>query len=181
MEMFDYNECEARFGSAYRIRSAIADGRVFRLAKGVYSLTGKESELEVLQFLYPESVLSFGAAYYYYDLTDVVPEQYDFVTARNARRITDERVKQYYVSEAVLRVGMCERVLQGERLRIYDLERMVIETARMKCSLPPDFYKEIVLALRAKTSEMVPAKIGDYLENFPKRETIVRIIDEEIF
>lgn len=179
--MFDYKECEARFGSAYRIRNAIADGKVFRLAKGVYSLTGKGSELEVLQFLYPESVLSFGAAYYYYDLTDVVPEQYDFVTARNARRITDERVKQYYVPEQVLRVGMCERELQGERLRVYNLERLVIETARMKCSLPPDFYKEIVLALRAKTNEMVPAKIGDYLGNFPKREMIERIIDEEIF
>lgn len=179
--MFDYKECKARFGSAYRIRSAIADRKVFRLAKGVYSLTGKESELEVLQFFYPESVLSFDAAYYYYDLTDVVPEQYDFVTARNAHRIMDERVKQYYVPEEVLRVGMCERELHGEKLRIYDLERLVIETTRMKCTLPSDFYKEIVLALRAKTSEMVPAKIGDYLENFPKRETIERIIDEEIF
>lgn len=169
------------FGSAYRIERAIADGKIFRLAKGVYSLTGKESELEVLQFLYPESVISIGTAYYFYDLTDVIPERYDFVTARNARRITDARVKQYYVPGEVLKVGMCKRVFQGETLRIYDLERLVIETARMKCALPSDFYKEIVLALRAKTGEMIPAKIGDYLENFPKHDMIERIIDEEIF
>ena len=62
-----------------------------------------------------------------------------------------------------------------------DLERLVIETARMKCSLPPDLYKEVILAFRKRSDDIVPSKIVEYLDRFPKRDRIERIIDEEVF
>ena len=89
-----YKTCLEQFGSPYQIDKAIADGRLFKMVPGVYSDSGSESEIEVLQCRYPESVVTLGTAYYYYDLTDVVPETYDFLTARNARRIQDERIRQ---------------------------------------------------------------------------------------
>ena len=134
-----------------------------------------------MQWRYPESVITLGTAYYYYDLTDVIPETYDFLTARNARRIQDDRIRQYYIPAEVLKVGMIVRDCNGERIRTYDLERLVIETARMKCALPSDLYKEVISAFRKRTDEIIPAKIGEYLERFPKRDRIERIIDEEVF
>ena len=102
-------------------------------------------------------------------------------TARNARRIQDDRIRQYYIPAEVLKVGMVIRDCNGERIRTYDLERLVIETARMKCALPSDLYKEVISAFRKRTDEIIPAKIGEYLERFPKRDRIERIIDEEVF
>ena len=180
MALMGYKTCLERFGSPYQIDKAIADGRLFKMIPGVYSDSGSESEIEVLQCRYPESVVTLGTAYYYYDLTDVVPETYDFLTARNARRIRDERIRQYYIPAEMLKVGMVVRTFNGEHIRTYDLERLVIETARMKCSLPPDLYKEVILAFRKRSDEIVPSKIVEYLDRFPKRDRIERIIDEEV-
>lgn len=181
MALMGYKMCLERFGSPYQIDRAIADGRLFKMIAGVYSDNGSESEIEVLQYRYPESVITLGTAYYYYDLTDVIPDTYDFLTARNARRIQDERICQYYIPAALLKVGMVAKVFNGEHIRTYDLERLVIETARMKCSLPFDLYKEVILAFRRRADEIIPSKIDEYLDRFPKRNRIERIIDEEVF
>ena len=181
MALYNYKTCQERFGSAYKILKAEADGCLHKMDKGVYSDTGRESELEVLQFKYPDSVVTLGTAYYFYDMTDVVPDEYDFVTARSDGRINDDRVRQYYVPANVLKTGMVIRDFNGEKIRTYDLERLLIETARRKTSLPSDLYKEVVLEFRRRTGAMQPAKIGEYLVGFPKRELIERIIDEEVF
>ena len=51
----------------------------------------------------------------------------------------------------------------------------------MKSELPSDLYKEVILEFRKRTESMYPAKIGEYLVGFPKRDLIERIIDEEVF
>lgn len=181
MALFNYRICQEKFGSPYQIEKAVVNGRLHKMEKGVYSDTGRETELEVLQFRYPESVVTLGTAYYFYDMTDVVPEEYDFVTARSDGRIKDGRIRQYYLPAEVLKVGMVTRDFHGESVRTYDLERLLIETARMKSVLPSDLYKEVVLEFRKRTDSMYPAKIGEYLVGFPKRDLIERIIDEEVF
>ena len=181
MSLYNYKTCQERFGSPYQIGKALANGHLYKMDKGVYSDTGRETELEVLQFKYPDSVVTLGTAYYFYDMTDVVPEEYDFVTARNDGRIKDGRIRQYYVPAEVLKVGMVIRDFNGEKIRTYDIERLLIETARMKSELPSDLYKEVILEFRKRVEIMYPAKIGEYLVGFPKRDLIEKIIDEEVF
>lgn len=179
--MLTYKDCEEREGSLFRIKKAIREGRLHKMAKGIYSDTGDESELEVLQKRYPESVATLETAYYCYNLSDNIPDRYCFATAANARRIKDSRVRQCYVPAKVLWLGAKDVEFLGEKVRTYDLERLLIETARMKCAMPPDLYKEVILAFRGKVNEMYPAKIGDYLKEFPKRDLIERIVYEEVF
>lgn len=181
MSLYSFKSCQERLGSPYQIGKALADGRLHKMDKGVYSDTGSETELEVLQFKYPDSVVTLGTAYYFYDMTDVVPDEYDFVTARSDGRIRDERIRQYYVPAEVLKVGMVTVDFNGEKIRTYDLERLLIETARMKSALPSDLYKDVILEFRKRAESMYPAKIGEYLVGFPKRDLIERIIDEEVF
>ena len=47
--LLNYNECKMRFGSAYQIEKALKEGCLFKMDKGVYSESGDESEIEVLQ------------------------------------------------------------------------------------------------------------------------------------
>ena len=51
----------------------------------------------------------------------------------------------------------------------------------MSCVMPPDLYKEVILAFRKRSDDIVPSKIVEYLDRFPKRDRIERIIDEEVF
>ena len=179
--LFDYNECRKRFSSPYQIEKAVEDCRIYKMMPGVYSDTGAESELEVLQARYPKSVLTLETAYQYYNLTDVISDVYTFATPRNAPRIKDERIKQYYVPGEVFGVGMTTAEFEGEKLRIYDRERLLIETVRMKERLPLDLYREVINSFRKVREDLYAAKIGDYLEGFGRKEGFMKIIEAEVF
>lgn len=66
-------------------------------------------------------------------------------------------------------------------MRIFDRERLLIETIRMRTKLPYDLYREVIGNFRQVISDMYPAKMYDYLESFPKKDAIDRIIRSEVF
>ena len=70
---------------------------------------------------------------------------------------------------------------EGESLRIYDLERLLVETARMKNLMPADLYKEIVLWYRANLAKLDSSKIGEYAVAFPHKDRILSVIDAEVY
>ena len=90
-------------------------------------------------------------------------------------------MKQYFVPRRIYDIGVGEIIRGGEKVRIYDLERLLIDTARMKNLMPADLYREVISNYRTRIGELSPAKITDYLEKFPKRNMIERILDEEVF
>ena len=177
----DYNECRRRFGSPYQIDKAVADGRLTKIEPGVYSDGGRVSELATVQFKYPRGILAFESAYFYHDLTDVIPDAYHLATPSNAPAINDPRVRQYYFPPAIYAVGVVEIDYCGDKVRTYDLERLLIDTARMKSKLPSDLYKEVILSFRSRIGSLSEEKIGSYLPFFPKRNMIERILYEEVF
>jgi predicted transcriptional regulator of viral defense system len=177
----NYADCRKRFGSPYQIDKAITDGRIRKIEPGIYSDGGRVSELEAIQFKYPKGILSFESAYFYHDLTDAIPDAYHLATPSNAPEIKDPRIRQHYVPAQIHAIGITEISYCGDRVRTYDLERLLIDTARMKSKLPSDLYKEVVLAFRSRTGTMSEEKIGAYLQLFPKRNMIERILYEEVF
>ena len=179
--LLNYNECKMRFGSAYQIEKALKEGCLFKMDKGVYSESGDESEIEVLQAKYPNTVVSFDSAYFYYDMTDYVPEKYTFTIPDHARPIRDARIKLFYVPENVLTVGVASIDYNGSKIRIYDKERLLIDTARMKGRMPTDQYKEVINNYRRIRDELDGSKFPEYLELFPHRDRIMQIIDMEVF
>ena len=176
-----YNECKVRFRSAYQIEKALKERRLFKMEKGVYSESGDESEIEVLQAKYPNTVVSFDSAYFYYDMTDYVPEKYTLTIPDHARPITDDRIKLSFVPENVHLVGVTTFDYNDSKIRIYDKERLLIDTARMKGRLPPDQYKEVINYYRQIRDDLDGSKFPEYLELFPHRERIMQIIDMEVF
>lgn len=177
----NYADCRKRFGSPYQIDKAVADGRLTKIEAGVYSDGGRVSELETIQFKYPRGILAFDSAYFYHDLTDAIPDTYHLAMPSNAAAIKDPRVKQYYVPTEIHMIGVTEMNYCGDNVRTYDLERLLIDTARMKSKLPSDLYKEVILAFRARTASLSEEKISTYLQLFPKRNMVERILYEEVF
>ena len=179
--LLDYKECRERFGRPYQIDKAVAEGRLMKVEAGVYSDAGRPSELAVIRFKYPKGVLAFESAYFYYDLTDSIPERYSLATPANALAIRDKRVKQYFMPRGIYALGIAEMVRGSDVLQIYDQERVLVDTARMKNLMPVDLYKEVIGNFRKRIGDLDAAKIADYVEAFPKRNMIERIIDEEVY
>ena len=179
--LYSFAECKGKFGSPYQIDKAIADGRLWKMGVGVYSDTGDENELEIVQWRHPNAVMTLDSAFFYYDLTDTVPDLYYMATDHGARPIADPLVKQFYLPAGTAKIGVTTIDYCGDKVRTFDLERLLIETARMKAKIAPDLYKEAILSFRRRSSELEAHKIADYLVHFAKRDAIESIIYQEVF
>ena len=73
--LLNYKECMEKYGSQYQLDKALREKKVFQLEKGVYSDKESECELAVLKFKYPNAVITMDSAFYYHDLTDMIPEK----------------------------------------------------------------------------------------------------------
>ena len=180
--IMNYSECRKRYGGRYRTEKLILSGELHRVALGLYSDKADWSEIEVLLARYPRSVVTLQSAYYYYDLSDSIPEAFHLATDRDATKICDERVVQHFMPTGTIDIGVVShRFLDDEVTRIFDKERLLIETARNKTKLPYDLYKEVIESFRRIKDTLYPAKLTDYLVSFPKRDSILRTIESEVF
>lgn len=174
------SECLAKYGSFYRIALAIRAGELRKVAHGVYSDNRRHRDVEMLLKRYPCAVVTMLSAYYYYGLTDNVPDKIHLAVERDGTKIRDEGVIEYFVPKGTGRIGVVDEELHGMALRIFDRERLLIETMRMRTKMPLDLYHEVVQSYRKCADTLYPAKIEDYLESFPRRNAIFDAIKREV-
>jgi len=173
-------ECLAEYGSDYKIQKKVDSGKLFKVGKALYSEYRYVPELAVLAYQYPKAVLTMQNAFYLHGLTDVIPEKYDFATDRNAAKIRDKRVRQYYAPSYFFKQGAVQTEYKGYLIRIYNRERMLIELLRYKSKLPFDYYKEILLNYRKIVPQLNMQAVQDYAYEAPKSGKIFETLQTEV-
>ena len=178
--IMSYTEAVEKYGSQYQLARTVAEGRVYKLEEGIYSEKPYEPELGIIMKKYPKAVLTGESAYYYHDLTDVIPEKYDLATPSKASKISDPRVRQIYVKEDIFPLGIVTEDHEGCAVRIYDKERMLVELLRNKNRIPYDLYKEILSNYRRIITGLQLWRIQEYAAVFPKSRMISKALDSEV-
>ena len=162
------------------MNKAVKEGKLYRLDWGVYSEKEYVPELSILAFKYPKAIVTMRTAWFIHGLTDVLPGKYDFATDRDASKIADTRVQQYFYPKEILANGVVEMDYQGYPIRIYDKERMLVELIRYKTKMPFDYYKEVVLNYRKILPTLDIRKIEDYAMVSPKKDRIMESLQLEV-
>ena len=173
-------DCLEQYGSDYFIQQKIDAGELYRLEKGIFAENSHVPELALISWKYPKAVLTMLSAFYHYRLTDVIPDRYDLATDRNAAKIVDPRVRQYFMPPESLMVGVTNAEDRGYSFQIYDRERMLIELLRYKSKLSFDLYKEILLNYRKIIPQLDIQKIQDYALSVPKSNMILNALQTEV-
>ena len=176
-----YRRCIEEGRSAYQIKKAIAAGKLYRLEKGIYSSEPAASFLSILAAKYPSAIITMDTAFYYHNLTDLIPDKYCIATPKSARLLRDARVQQYFIPKELWGLGAVTMRRNHTTFRIYDKERMLIELLRFKNKLPYDYYKEILGNYRIQLPELDIARIQEYTAIFPKRKMIGKLLEAEVF
>jgi len=174
-------ECLEKYGSDYFIEKKIEKGELFKIGKGIYSEKKNVPEIAMFAYKYPNAVVTMDSAFYFHGLTDVIPDKYDLATIRDAAKIRDERVKQYFVPDVFFKEGIETVDYKGYDVRIYNKERMLVELVRYKSKLPFDYYKEIILNYRKLLPNLDIQKIQDYALMAPKSNKVLEILQLEVF
>lgn len=178
--LLSYQECIEKYGSDYKLKKELAEGNLFMKEKGIYSTKRNSSEIDIIMRKYPKTICTGKSAFYYHSLTDVIPDHYHLATKRTDTRIKDPRVRQSFLKDDIFESGISELQYNNSTIRIYSLERMLIELMRFRARIPMDYYKEVIQNYRKLSYEMDFGLVEDYAGMFRNGAKLMDMIQMEV-
>ena len=179
--LYTYKECLEKFGSKYQINKLVSEGKLYKQEKGIYSDEKYIPALQIISMRYPKAVFTMNSAFYYHNLTDVIPDEYYLATDRGAPKIKDRRVIQIFENSEFLLMGAEYSRHNNIEIFMYNKERMLVELLRNKNKLPFDYYKEILGNYRKIIDNLDIPEIQDYAYVLPKSRMIMEALQTEVF
>lgn len=174
-----YRELIERYKSDYEIKKMVMEGKIFKVDKGVYSDSQDINYLEIITKKYPNAIFTMDSAFYFYNLTDVIPEKECLVLRRDSSKISDNRIKVSYTVDKFFDIGKSTLNVNGILIQIYDKERMLIELIRNRNKMGFDYYKEIIGNYREIRETLNMKKITLYINKFG--DYLYDVIMKEVF
>lgn len=175
------NELLEKYDSTYKLEKALQKKELFKIQYGLYSDKEYVGTLEIISKKYPEAILTSNSAFYYQNLTDVIPSVYYLATARNYTRIDDKNIKQIFVPNEILNIGKTTLEIENVKINIYNKERLLVELVRKKNKIPFDYYKEIISNYRNQVNELDVFKLQEYISMYSNEDYLFDIIQSEVF
>lgn len=179
--LYNYSELIIKYKSAYQIQKAVERKEIYKIEKGIYSDIPSIHYLAIIMKKYPYGVFTSYSAYYYHNLTDVIPDKVYLATNRNNRMIYSNKIRQIRMKDDLYNLGKTQIEYEGIKINIYDKERMLIDLARNKNQIGYDLYKEIISNYRKLANSLDTQKIEEYLQYFVNGDKIFEIIQDEVF
>lgn len=176
-----YKELIKQYKNDYEIKKLIKTGKIIKIEKGIYSDNNNINYLEVLTKKYPNAIFTLDSAFYYHNLTDVIPEKECLALRRNSTKISDGRVKVIYYQDKFFEIGKSILRVNGVEIPIYDKERMLVELIRNRKTLGFDYYKEIIGNYREIKDSLSTKKIAEYISKFAIEDHLYDVIMKEVF
>ena len=179
--IFSYEECIKKYNSDYRIKQAIQNGLLYKLAPGIYSDRKYEPDTAIIKKKYPKAVFTLNSAFYYQGLTDTIPSYYYLETDKDAAKILDKNVKQIFDNSNSMDLGVEIIKYSCDDIRVFSKERLLIELIRNKNKLLFDYYKEIIGNYRKLIYDLDFELVEEYAEKLPKTKLVLDTIQMEVF
>ena len=170
-----------KYKSDYEIKKLIQEGKIFKIEKGIYSDKKDVNYLEIISKKYPNAIFTMDSAFYYHNLTDVIPEKEHLALKRDSTKISDSRIKVVYYQDKFFDIGKSTLNINGVEVKVYDKERMLIELIRNRKSIGFDYYKEIIANYREIKETLNTKKIAEYISNFAIENHLYDVIMKEVF
>lgn len=176
-----YKDLIQQYKSDYKIKKLIEEGKIFKIEKGIYSDNNNINYLEILTKKYPNAIFTMESAFYYHNLTDVIPDKEYLALRRDSTKINDNRIKVVYYQDNLFEIGRSTLKVNNINIPIYDKERMLIELIRNRKNLGFDYYKEIINNYREIRETLSTTKIAEYISKFSIEDYLYDVIMKEVF
>lgn len=179
--IYSAKEVLKKYKTRYNLTKALRNKEIFKLDHGVYSEKELINPMIIISKKYSGAVITMDSAFYYYDLTDVIPSKTYVATSRKSNTINNPKVIQIWVAKEVLNEGAEEVLVDGEKVKMYNKERLLIELIRKRNQIPFDYYKEIISNYRRISDDLDMYKIEKYISLFKNEENLASVLIREVF
>ena len=178
--VYTYKECIELFGSHYALAQAISLKKIFKIKEGIYSNAKKPKLLEIFVKEHNDAVFTLESAFYYFGISDVIPDNYVVATDKDASKYKENYIQQYFINGGLINIGVTQITYNGVNIKIFNKERLLIELIRYKNKIPFDYYKEIINYYRNHLNDIDLSLVAEYLDSFPKKKLITKTIQLEV-
>lgn len=132
----------------YELNSLLAEGKVMQLKRGLYRHVDYAEEVswgEICRSA-PQAVVCMFSAWQFYQLTTTVsPEVHLAISVRKKPALPDfPPVQMYFWSAVYYDIGITETEFNGEKIRLYDLEKSVCDAVRYRNKIGVEILNEVL-------------------------------------
>lgn len=179
--LYSYDELIKKYGTRYNIQKALKTNELYKLEHGIYSDKKIVDPLLLYSKKYPYAVITMDSAFYYYELTDVIPNKVYLATPSKYRTIKNDKIVQIFTNKNILDVGKTIVKINNQDVYMYDKERLLVELIRKRKQMPFDYYKEIIANYRDIIDDLDMQKIENYLSLFKNDLNLSEALQREVF
>lgn len=186
---YNLKEILKKYKTRYNLNKALDAKEIYKIDHNVYSESEMVNPMVIVSKKYKNSIISMNSAFFYYNLTDVIPQKTYIATNRNSNVIDDERIVQIKIPKEIkikipkeiLNNGKTCVTIDGMTVNIYDKERLLVELIRNEKKIPFDYYKEIINNYRKIVDELDMYKLEEYISLYKNSNKINDKILREVF
>lgn len=157
----------AALGVDYRrLQQFVEEGSLERIKSGYYSVAFKEKPEEtMIPVLFPDGVLCMESALYYYGYLKERPYVWQIAVDKNTSKSRFKMeypiVQPYYSEAAVLELGVTSIELGGQKMKIYEKERVVCDCLKYEDKMDRENLKRGLLGFLIDEEKDI-AKLMNY-------------------
>ena len=179
--VYSYKELLKKYQNRNGLYKALEEEQIYKLEHGIYSNEKIVDPLVLYSKKYPNGIITMDSAFYFYHLTDVIPNKTHLATDRKSSIIKNEKIFQIFIPKEILNAGKIKLDIQGGTINIYYKERLLSELIRKRNQIPFDYYKEIISNYREIAHELDMYKIEEYLSLFKNGDNLFEVMQREVF
>ena len=145
----------------------IQSGAVEKVRQGYYQWIDPDNQSEAITItkLFPDGILCMDTALRHYGYSDRTPAEWHIAVNKYSNRtrfnIDYPFVKPYFVAPDIFELGLCEQEIDGNKVRMYDKERVICDCLRYRNKMDREIFNKAIQSYVRDTGKSIP-KLMEY-------------------
>jgi predicted transcriptional regulator of viral defense system len=164
------------------LKDLLDEGSIYKLKRGLYRWNELEfdysNEIIDVTKIVPDGVICLTSALSYYDLTTYTPLEYQIAIYRKSKIVLPEYppIRLYYFSNNYYQNGINELNIDGNLLRIYDVEKTICDCFRYSNEIAKDILLEGIKEYMKREDKNIN-KLMKYAQNTSAEDLITKYVE----
>ena len=131
----------------YKMLKSARKGELIQIRRGVYANIDQLSGNMIdINSVVPNGILCLWSAWSIHQLTTSMPQSFHVAIKRDRKVTTPSfpKVEIHHYTESLLKIGVTTMIIDGFKIRIYDVERCVCDAVKFRNKIGIDVCSEII-------------------------------------
>jgi predicted transcriptional regulator of viral defense system len=162
------------------LKELLDEGIIYKLKRGLYKWREYDFSNEIVDVakIVPGGILCLVSALSYYGLTTYTPLEYQIAINQKSKVVLPDYppIKLYYFSKEYYETGIKKINLDGNTIKIYDIEKTISDCFRFNNEIPKDVLLESIKEYVRKRNKNIN-KLMKYARNTSAEKQISKYLE----